>query len=131
MFFARIANAAKVKDFVERTCESWGVSRAAGYKLHLVVEELFTNTVKHGHRGDCDSPVWVGLACDPAMLHLNFADHAPAFNPLAHAECVSAEMGAAEHKVGGLGVLLVSELACAAEYGYFYGRNRIRLTLQR
>ena len=44
----------------------------------------------------------------------DLADQAPAFNPLAHAACVSAEQGAAEHKGGGLGVLLVSELSCTA-----------------
>ncbi len=128
---ARIAEAVRVKEFVERTCEAWEVSRASGYKLHLVVEELFTNTVKHGHRGDCDSPVWVGLWCDKQRMHLTFADQAPPFNPFAHAECVSAELGAVEHKVGGLGVLLVSELSCASDYGYMFGRNRVRLSLQR
>lgn len=131
LFPARLAETARLRTFVDAACESWGVARPVAYKLHLIAEELFTNTVKHGHRGDCDSPVWLGVSCDESKVHLTFADQAPAFNPLAHAACVSAEQGAAEHKVGGLGVLLVSELSCTAEYAFVYGRNRVRLTVQR
>ncbi|MBL8513093.1 MAG: ATP-binding protein [Betaproteobacteria bacterium] len=131
MFPARLTETARLRAFVDVACDSWGITRAVSYKLHLIVEELFTNTVKHGHRGDCDAPVWVGVSCDESALHLTFADQAPAFNPLAHAASISAEQGAVEHKVGGLGVLLVSELACKAEYTYVYGRNRVRLSVRR
>jgi anti-sigma regulatory factor (Ser/Thr protein kinase) len=91
--------------------------------MNLVLEELFTNTVRHGHRGDSDSPVWVTLAATPGNLQLTYEDNAPPFNPY------TSEITVDAHTVGGLGVLLTRKLAVLREYAYLYGRNRIRLAL--
>jgi serine/threonine-protein kinase RsbW len=131
VFPASLAHAGAVRAFVDGACESWGIARASGYKLHLIVEELFTNTVKHGHRGDSNFPVWIRLECADEHLALTFIDQATPFNPIAHAADVNVESGAAEHRVGGLGVLLVCELAQYAEYAYVFGRNRIKLKVQK
>ncbi|MBL8520281.1 MAG: ATP-binding protein [Betaproteobacteria bacterium] len=131
MFLARLAEAERVKAFVDKACSAWGVTRASGYKLHLIVEELFTNTVKHGHRGDCNAPVWISMRCHDDHFDLTFTDHAPPFNPVAHASSLNAESGASKHQVGGLGVLLICELARTAQYAYVFGRNSIRLTVPR
>lgn len=136
MFPAQIESATAVRDFVDQACEHWGVERPAAYKLHLIVEELFTNTIKHGHRGRAGDDPWdwsvsVSLGCDAEQLWLRYSDQAPAFNPLAFVHSVDAASGAAEQKVGGLGVLLVCELSQHAEYAYVYGRNRVTLSVPR
>jgi len=109
--------------FLEAFCSHSGVDRSRCLRLNVVLEELFVNTVSHGHRGDCDAPVWITLEAGPQAVQVTYEDTAPPFNPLVH----TVETG----KVGGLGVLLARELAAAREYAYIFGRNRLRLALLR
>jgi anti-sigma regulatory factor (Ser/Thr protein kinase) len=131
MFTARLAETVAVRDFVDAACAAWEVERTAAYKLHLIAEELFINTVKHGHGGDGEGLVAIALACHADHLTLTYQDDAPAFNPFRYAETVNAAAGASEQRVGGLGVLLVCELSSASEYAYLYGRNRVRVKVAR
>ena len=121
MFFAQRGELAHIRSFVEDFCARTAFPREGGLRLNVVLEELFVNTVTHGHHGDKDAPVWVMLDARAPGVRVTYEDTAPAFNPLAY----SVEMG----KVGGLGVLLTRELATAREYAYVFGRNRIRLSL--
>src|SRR3954447_8010564 len=121
MFIAQRGELARIRAFVEDFCARTGFPREGGLRLNVVLEELFVNTVTHGHRGDKDAPVWVTLDQRPPGVRVTYEDTAPPFNPLAY----TVEMG----RVGGLGVLLTRELATAREYGYLFGRNRVRLSL--
>ena len=56
-FPARMAMLAQTAAFVETFCAAQGVSPEDALRAVLVVEELFTNTVAHGHRGDSDAEV--------------------------------------------------------------------------
>jgi anti-sigma regulatory factor (Ser/Thr protein kinase) len=117
--------------FLENFCTLEGVARPQLLRLNLVIEELFTNTVRHGYRGDCDEPVWVTLEAPPGSVRVTYEDTAPPFNPYAHLKLKSPDSTLERFKVGGLGVLLTNELAAARDYAYVFGRNRIRLTLER
>ena len=121
MFLARLAELRRIGTFVEGYCAEAGLARERCLRLNLVLEELFINTVNHGHRGDCDAPIWIQLDAQPQAVQLTYEDTAPPFNPFVH----RVEIG----KIGGLGVLLTRELAAAREYAYLFGRNRIRLSL--
>jgi serine/threonine-protein kinase RsbW len=123
MFLARLADLRRISAFLEEFCAAGGVDRAHCLRLNVVLEELFVNTVSHGHRGDCEAPVWITLRAEPRTLELTYEDTAPPFNPLAY----RAQRG----KVGGLGVLLARELSAGGEYAYLFGRNRLRLALGR
>ena len=69
--------------FLEDFCADSGVSRTSCLRLNLVLEELFTNTVHHGHRGDSDAPVWLTLASLQRRVAVTYEDTAPPFNPYA------------------------------------------------
>lgn len=129
MFTARMKDMVAVRAFLDRFCADSGVAHGACLRLHLVAEELFTNTVKHGHRGGSDAPVVMTLATLPDGIRLTYEDQAPPFNPLAYAD----KFKAAEHveggKEGGLGVVLAREMALDAEYYYLFGHNRVSLKL--
>jgi len=129
MFHSRLPELRRAREFLERFCEGAGIERGAGLKLNLVVEELFLNTVKHGHRGGADAPVWVTVSSDESGIHLAYEDQAPPFNPFAAGAKELLEALAETRREGGLGVLLAHGLTRASEYAYLYGRNRIRLTL--
>jgi anti-sigma regulatory factor (Ser/Thr protein kinase) len=82
----------------------------------LVVEELFSNTVPRGHRGDSASPVRLALALGAQGIELFYEDQARAFDPLAWAR---AHPRAPEAKTAdGRGVLVVQQLSIAASYAF-------------
>lgn len=115
--------------FLEAFCADCAVRREVCLKLNLVVEELFTNTVKYGTRKDSAGPVWITLEAGNGAIRVTYEDHTPPFNPFAQArrEMLAAQAG--EHREGGLGVLLAHGFSIASDYTYLYGRNRIRLAL--
>lgn len=128
-FFARLDQLRPMQAYVEGFCADSGMPRANCLRLNLVLEELFTNTVKHGHRGDSDAPVWVALSRSGDGVRVVYEDRAPPFNPYAHLGDDSPDITLNLRKVGGLGVLLTKEIAASRDYAYLFGRNRIRLTL--
>lgn len=128
-FLARLDQLRPMQRFLERFCAESGLSRAAYLRLNLVLEELFTNTVRHGHRGDCDAPIWIAVSRSGDTLSVVYEDKAPPFNPYARLTEPVVDTTVSMRKIGGLGVLLTMELAASRDYAYLFGRNRIRLTL--
>ncbi|MDH5212083.1 MAG: ATP-binding protein [Betaproteobacteria bacterium] len=128
-FLARLDQLRPMQLFLEQFCTESGLPRAAYLRLNLVVEELFTNTVKHGHRGDSDAPVWIAVSRGGDRLSVVYEDKAPPFNPYARLSEPVVDTTLSMRKIGGLGVLLTKELAASRDYAYIFGRNRIRLTL--
>ncbi|HWP77683.1 MAG TPA: ATP-binding protein, partial [Methylomirabilota bacterium] len=47
----------RVDAFLGEVCSGAGLGRDTCLRLTLLVEELFTNTVVHGHGGDSEAPV--------------------------------------------------------------------------
>ena len=129
-FSARASELRRIGTFLNDFCTRQQVDREHCLRLNLVVEELFTNTVRHGYRGDSDAPVWVSVEADPAGVRVTYEDTAPPFNPYALFANVP-DTTLSLRKLGGLGVVLTRELASNRDYAYLFGRNRIRLTLKR
>jgi sigma-B regulation protein RsbU (phosphoserine phosphatase) len=116
-------------------CEMEGALAAAGYgadtvhDARLIAEELLTNTLRHG--------------CDPAVAHaivvevqsfdqglaLVFRDDGAPFDPLANA-LPDLDVGIEERPIGGLGVLLVRELAESVSYERVGRDNVLRVQLR-
>ena len=129
-FPARASELRRIGTFLKDFCTSQGIAHEHCLRLNLVVEELFTNTVRHGFRGDSDAPVWVSVDSEPKAVHVTYEDTAPPFNPYAlFANAPDTTLSL--RRIGGLGVLLTRELAATRDYAYLFGRNRIRLTLKR
>jgi serine/threonine-protein kinase RsbW len=129
MFPSRPEAWKRARAFIESFCAAAEIPRPVCLKLSLVLEELFLNTVKHGHRGGSDAPVWMRLSAAGGQVSLTYEDRAPPFNPFARATREMLEALAEIRREGGLGVLLAHGLTSSADYAYLFGRNRIRLTL--
>jgi serine/threonine-protein kinase RsbW len=125
MFAARLQSLRALQRFVEEFCTGAGIGEHDCLRLNLVLEELFTNTVHHGHRQESDAPVWVGLCASAGSVKLTYEDTAPPYNPYGKSPDDTVKL----RDAGGLGVLLTRKLAASCEYAYLYGRNRIRLAL--
>ena len=130
MFRARLGELRAIRTFLERFCDCSGVGSDNCLRLNLVLEELFTNTVRHGYGGDCDEPVWVSLTRESGGVCLLYEDTAPPFNPYRKLPAVAPGTPEEIRKLGGLGVLLTKKLAASRDYAYLFGRNRIRLTFE-
>jgi len=118
-----------VQDF----CRRHGIGHRDALRLTLIVEELFTNTVRHGYRGDCDLPIRIALCAEETAVSLCYEDAAPPYDPLARFASASSALSApfeARH-VGGLGIVLVGVLAEGAHYAYEGGWNRLWLKVRR
>jgi len=132
IFQARSEQLALATGFVEDFCERQGAAPGDILRLTLIVEELFTNTLVHGHRGDHDSPVHIELDMNPTQLVLRFADRAPPFDPLQYlADLPGMDRPIEERKPGGLGLPLVAQMSERFEYEHVDGFNRLSLALRR
>jgi anti-sigma regulatory factor (Ser/Thr protein kinase) len=129
VFPARASALPAVAAFIAATSARAGIPPGSCQKLTLLVEELFTNTVVHGHRRDSDEPVRVQLEVGPGQIALTYEDTAPPHNPFGDIQRPDETASVEDRLVGGLGVLLVATLAPDAEYRRTEGKNRIHLVM--
>jgi anti-sigma regulatory factor (Ser/Thr protein kinase) len=128
-FPARRDSLPRIERFLADVCGAAGLGREPRLRLTLLVEELFTNTVVHGHGGDSDAPVWLECVVEAGRIALVYEDTAPPHDPFATVTPPEPGAGVEERPVGGLGVLLVSAMARQVEYRRAGDRNRISLVL--
>ena len=130
---ARMERLAEAIEFVEAFCADRGVTESDGLRVSLVLEELFTNTVVHGHGGGSDAPVRVALRVDATLLELAYEDSAPAFDPLDHVARLPIDPAQplVDRPIGQLGLPLIVAMAERISYAREDGCNRIRLALRR
>ena len=126
---ARLSALSGMAAFIAETGARAGVSADLCRKLTLLIEELFTNTVVHGHRGESDEPVRVALETAPGGIALTYEDTAPPHDPFAAVQRPDDATDVDDRPVGGLGVLLVATLARDVEYRRIDGKNHIRLVV--
>ncbi len=124
-FRARMAELDAALAFVQAVCSAHALARDDGLRLQLLVEELFTNTVSHGHGGDSDSPVMIGLAVQADALLLHYRDRAPRFDPTAPLPAEPLR------QIGGAGLRLLASLARTMRYRRAGGANLLDLVLAR
>jgi anti-sigma regulatory factor (Ser/Thr protein kinase) len=127
VFPARMAAFQDVAAFVDEVCGMAGCNRDDRFRLTLVLEELFTNTVVHGHHGDSDATVRVTLEARPGRIGVTYEDEAPPFDPFTTALEPSAAVE--QRPVGGLGLVLVARMTGERTYARTGGRNCVSLVL--
>jgi serine/threonine-protein kinase RsbW len=132
VFAGRLASLCDAAAFAQDFCDRHGIGRRDALRLALIIEELFTNTVRHGYRGDCDAPIRIALAIEAGTVSLFYEDAAPRHDPLAGLAVapISLTTPFESRPVGGLGVFLVGVLADNARYAYEDGCNRLWLRLR-
>ncbi|MCC7081434.1 MAG: ATP-binding protein [Burkholderiales bacterium] len=109
---------------VRAACRDAGMIAPAALRVELVIEELFTNTVVHGYRGECDHPVWLYALPAPGALWLTYQDAASAFDPLAPDRPPEPQT---PREVGGQGIPLIRNLATSVAYRRADDRNILTL----
>lgn len=97
------------------------------YAVMLAVEELSSNTVAHAPSTDDDAFIRVRIEIKSGVIYIQYADNAPAFNPL---ESEDPDRGASleDWKVGGLGLFLLKKMLDSMDYEYKDQTNIISMT---
>ncbi len=67
----------QVDAFLGEVCAAAGLGRETCLRLTLLVEELFTNTVVHGHGADSEAPVRLECEVSPGRVALTYEDSGP------------------------------------------------------
>ena len=116
-------------EFIASVCAAGGAPRKTCLRLTLLIEELFTNTVVHGHGQDSEAPINLTVDVGIESIALTYEDTAPPHNPFELIRRPDDAMDVDERPVGGLGVLLVATIARDVEYRHAEGKNHIRLVV--
>jgi anti-sigma regulatory factor (Ser/Thr protein kinase) len=128
-FPARLAALRETAAFAQAFCDRNGISRDHALRLTFVIEELFTNTVRHGYGEESEAPIRIALAIGDGRVSVLYEDSAPRYDPLARLSAPPAHLTApAEARpVGGLGLYMLGQLVASARYAYEDGSNRLWL----
>lgn len=118
-----------VAAFLEEACAAAGLGEQDSLRARLIVEELFTNTIRHGHGQDSDQPVILTITRGDGEVALIYEDTAPPYDPFSTVRAPDESATIEQRPVGGLGVLLAAHMAKRIEYSYTQGRNRISLVV--
>ena len=103
-------------EFVRTCAAQHRASEHCIYNAELVFEEMFTNIVRHGHRGG-EGEIVVRVSSDGNDLLLEFEDDGPEFDPTG-AVAPLAPKSIEEAQVGGLGIALVRKVASVVTNRY-------------
>lgn len=100
---------------------------ADAYKVNLCLDELLTNTISHGFKGEPGHDVMLRLVRDESELEVFIEDDAPPFDPFAEAPHPDLDAALEVRVPGGLGVHFVRTLMDAFGYRREAERNCIWL----
>ena len=113
---------------VERHCADRSVDPDLVSRLRIIVEELFTNTIKHGYGAECDRPVRLGLTTDP-VLRLTFEDDAAHFDPTAWKPGHHGELPPNLRPEGQAGIAMIMGLSSEVRHVAGPAGNRVAITI--
>jgi len=113
---------------IELFCDGRNLDADLVSRARIIVEELFTNTIKYGYGGECDRPVKLRIADKPALV-LTFEDDAAKFDPTRWLPDHPADVPADQRPEGKAGIPLVLGLAKRVRYVPREKGNRIEITI--
>jgi anti-sigma regulatory factor (Ser/Thr protein kinase) len=116
-------------EFLEKSCAARNIEADLISRARVVIEELFTNTIKYGYGGECDRPVRLRLAF-AHDLTVTYEDDAPSFDSTRWQSSVPLA-APGDRPVGQAGIPLVLGLSATLAYRRLSesGGNRLTITL--
>jgi anti-sigma regulatory factor (Ser/Thr protein kinase) len=113
--------------FLETFSDGQEVDEKTAFCINLVVEELFTNMVRHNQGGGDQITVSIERQDNRVLLELVDTDVEP-FDPET-AEIPPVDAGIDERRPGGLGIYLVRSMVDDLNYDYEPEGRRMRITV--
>jgi len=117
----------EVFEFLETFVDGQEVDEKTAFCINLVVEELFTNMVRHNEGGG--DQITVSIERQDDQLHLELVDtDVEPFDPET-VEAPPVDAGIGERRPGGLGIFLVQSMVDDLNYDYETEGRRMRITV--
>lgn len=111
----RLPEIGRASHFVADFCRSEGLDSSQERVLVLILEELITNTVKHGSP-PVDAPIHVSLARDGGEIHISYRDSGTPFDPNHDAPAPDLSDTLSRRRAGGLGWPLIRHYCSSIGY---------------
>jgi len=130
-FPARLEAFDAIRERLETSVSALGWKPDDIHRCTLVLEELFTNSVKYGMPAGADGHVCLGIvpAADRSIA-LTYEDRAPQYDPFAEVSTAHTDPNLDHRGIGGLGVPLILRLTEQARYTALPEGNRITLVFR-
>jgi len=94
--------------------------------IHVVLDEILSNSIRHGLAGDASHAIAVTLELSEGEITVEVEDDGVAYDPTqAPAPVLAGTLD--ERKTGGLGLAFMRSLTDSIEYRRIDGRNRLVL----
>ena len=123
-----VASLDAIFGFVEEFIAARGIGREHALDVNLVIEELFTNMVKHSRDGRHE--IAIGLDSDAARMTIVVRDFDVEPYDITASESVDTGAPLAERRPGGLGIHLVRELTRDLQFEHQGGVTTVTATLE-
>jgi anti-sigma regulatory factor (Ser/Thr protein kinase) len=113
----------EIFDFADRFADAHGLNHSLKHSVNLIVEELFTNMVRHNIGGGAS--IRIGLKAEDGRLRIVLVDeNVDPWDP-SQVPVVPVDRPIEERRPGGLGLHLVRALADQIEYDYKDRRMKV------
>jgi anti-sigma regulatory factor (Ser/Thr protein kinase) len=124
---AEHAELTRLQACAEQFAHQCGLPDDERSRLLVILDELFTNAVTHGHGPhSAGGNITVALGWRAGRLRISFVDDGPPFDPLA-VGMPDLDAAADERAIGGLGIHIVRSLVDQTRYRRARGRNHLCL----
>jgi serine/threonine-protein kinase RsbW len=126
---SRIPEIRRAADFLDRFLDRHAVPAQIGRELHVILDEVLSNIIRHGYGNDEPHEIGFMLASSPGALTLEIDDDGQPFDPTAEV-APPRRPGARleELEPGGLGLTFVKAFADRLDYRRDGSRNRLTIT---
>lgn len=121
-----LAELQRLEAEIARFCREHSLADDVAFDLNLVLEELFTNTLRHGGCEGLEDAVHIRLERDGGGVLVEFSDRGKAFDPVL-APAPDLESPLEDRRPGGLGVHLVRQIMSDLRYRRLGEWNRISM----
>jgi anti-sigma regulatory factor (Ser/Thr protein kinase) len=111
---------------IDRFCDLHSLGNDQAFQLNLALEELFTNTLRHGGCEGVSGVVKVRLQVEGRAVRVEYADRGRPFDPTA-AALPDLSIPLLQRQPGGLGIHLVRKIMPRIEYRRDGEWNRLML----
>lgn len=102
------------------------VPDSAVERLMLALDELLTNTIRHGGLGGTDRWIDLSVEIGAEVVTIDLIDDGTPFDPTRQAP-PNLELALEDRPIGGLGIHLVRQFMDRFEYDRIDQRNRVRI----
>jgi anti-sigma regulatory factor (Ser/Thr protein kinase) len=125
-YIADIQEIPRIREDLGFLKKEWVVSDGEIRQIQVIIEELFSNIVRHAFKDNRDHMVDIRLAYMDANIEIEIIDDGIPFNPLDFKNGIQKDPAKIEES--GMGLPLVKAFSSGVSYRYDSGRNHLTIT---